>query len=124
MEQMELIGRGLSAGIWEGFVSAPAGTDPRIAVTHLGQPVEGVELASQGDGQWALRIPVPAAAITDGVHTVVISDADSGAVLGSFALIAGEPLAEDLRAEISLLRAELDLLKKAFRRHAATPEQG
>ena len=40
-----------------------------------------------------------------------------GEVLASFTLVAGVPLEEDLRAEISLLRAELDLLKKAFRRH-------
>jgi hypothetical protein len=29
------------------------------------------------------------------------------------------PLEEDIRAEVSLLRAELDLLKRAFRRHCA-----
>ena len=43
--------------------------------------------------------------------------ADWEEVLGSFTLIAGEALGDDLRAEVSLLRAELDMLKRAFRRH-------
>ena len=31
--------------------------------------------------------------------------------------IAGEAVSDDLRAEVELLRAELDMLKRAFRRH-------
>jgi hypothetical protein len=31
--------------------------------------------------------------------------------------MAGEVLSDDFRSEVSLLRAELDLLKRAFRRH-------
>jgi hypothetical protein len=38
-------------------------------------------------------------------------------LLGSFSIVAGDALAEDIRAELSLLRAELDMLKKGFRRH-------
>ena len=33
------------------------------------------------------------------------------------ALLAGEALSQDIRAEMALMRAELDLLKQAFRRH-------
>jgi hypothetical protein len=40
-----------------------------------------------------------------------------GMVLDQFTVIVGVPLEEDLRAEISLLRAELDLLKRSFQRH-------
>ena len=32
-------------------------------------------------------------------------------------MITGEPVEDDLRGEIDLLRAELDMLKRAFRRH-------
>ena len=32
-------------------------------------------------------------------------------------MITGEPLGDDIRAEVELLRAELDMLKRAFRRH-------
>ena len=60
---------------------------------------------------------MPQEAICDGVQTFAIREAASDEVLGSFTLIAGEALGDDLRAEVSLLRAELDMLKRAFRRH-------
>ena len=46
----------------------------------------------------------------------MISDG-GGTKLGHFSIIAGEALGEDLHAEVELLRAELDMLKRAFRRH-------
>jgi hypothetical protein len=109
----------LLAGVWEGLLTAPEGATPRLAATHLGQSLDGVALAPLSGGQWSVRVPVPPDTISDGVQTFVVTDADTGATLASFTLVAGEPLAEDLRAEIALLRAELDMLKQAFRRHAA-----
>ena len=105
----------LAGGVWEGVLRA--GAEPRLSVTHEGREVAGVGVAADGPGAWAVRVPVPAEAIADGVQTFVISDAVTGAVLGHFAVVAGDALALDLRAEIDLLRAELDLLKRAFRRH-------
>ena len=46
----------------------------------------------------------------------IISDEKTGMTLNSFALLFGEVLAEDIRAEMGLLREELDLLKRSFRR--------
>lgn len=40
-----------------------------------------------------------------------------GVTLARFTLVAGQALEEDIRAELNLLRAELDLLKRAFQRH-------
>jgi hypothetical protein len=117
MAALSLIPTGLAAGVWEGLISAPEGTTPELVASHLGTAIEGVALAPLSSGQWSVRVPVPAAAISDGVQTVVIADAASGEMLASFTLVAGEALAGDLRAEISLLRAELDILKRAFRRH-------
>lgn len=64
-------------------------------------------------------MPIPAERIADGVQTFVIRDRRTDQGLASFAIVAGDALAEDIRAEIGLLRAELDMLKKAFRRHCA-----
>ena len=72
---------------------------------------------SSAGGRWTVRVPIPADLISDGVQSFVISDATTGTTLSSFAIIAGDALAEDIRAEMDLLRAELDLLKRAFRRH-------
>lgn len=62
-------------------------------------------------------MPIPAEAVADGVQTFVIFDAAGSTRLGDFTLIAGEAVSDDLRAEVELLRAELDMLKRAFRRH-------
>lgn len=109
----------LFEGTWEGVLSGKAGAGtPEIEVTHLQQPLDGVEVSVRPEsGDWALRVPVPADRIADGVQTFVIRDRTSGTVLDSFSMVAGDALACDLRAEISLLREELDLLKRAFRRH-------
>ncbi|MEM1235110.1 MAG: hypothetical protein AAGH70_13390 [Pseudomonadota bacterium] len=102
-------------GVWEGMLSGPE-TVPALMVTHLEAPVEGVNVTPDGDA-WRVSVPIPSHAISDGVQTFLIKEAASGTTLASFALAAGEPLSEDLRAEVDLLRAELDLLKRAFRRH-------
>jgi hypothetical protein len=109
----------LFQGVWEGIVTGgPAGQRPAIAVTCLDQPVPGAELTTgAAEGGWHLRIPIPRAALSDGMHTILIRNADTGDTLASFAILAGEALADDLRAELDLLRAEVDLLKRAFRRH-------
>ena len=54
--------------------------------------------------------------IADGVQTFLISDKRSGETLDSFALMSGDALSYDIRAEMALLREELDMLKRAFRR--------
>jgi hypothetical protein len=42
---------------------------------------------------------------------------ETGETLAHFTIITGVPMEDDLRAEVDLLRAELDMLKRAFRRH-------
>ena len=59
----------------------------------------------------------PGRLLSDGVQTFLISDPDTGEKLASFAVLAGDALGDDIRAEMDLLRAELDMLKRAFRRH-------
>lgn len=107
-------------GIWEGILTQNKGVTalPQVQVLHLDKPVSGVLVTENTQaGHWLVQIPVPVELIADGVQTFVIADERTGDVLGSFSLIAGEPLAEDIRPEVDLLRAELDMLKRAFRRH-------
>ena len=110
----------LSQGIWEGVLSrdTSAAESPTIRVTYLDEPVAGVEVKEDAEsGQWILRVPIPTDAIADGVQTLLILDAKDGAPLDKITILAGEALADDIRAEMGLLRAELDMLKRAFRRH-------
>ncbi len=119
MPDLRLTRTRLVAGMWEGLLTGPDGAAPRLAVTHLGQALDGVQVSPHAAGQWIVRIPIAASLISDGVQTFLIADADDGTLLDSFTLIAGDALDQDIRAELSLLRAELEMLKNAFRRHAA-----
>lgn len=106
-------------GVWEGRIAGAGktGARPDIKVLYLDRPVEGAALTESDEaGVWDLSVPIPAEAIGDGVQTFLVTNG-AGEKLGDFALIAGEATADDLHAEVELLRAELDMLKRAFRRH-------
>lgn len=108
----------IRAGAWEGQLSGP--TDkPDIEVVLLEQKLPGTTVSQIPDrpGEWAIKVPIPAAVLNEGVQTFLIRDAQSGETLNHFTIITGVGMEDDLRAEIDLLRAELDMLKRAFRRH-------
>lgn len=115
-----LVKLGFRGGLWQGRLSAPAtgGRMPGIVVQSDGAAVAGVGLHADGPGSWVITVPVPAAALGDGVSTFVLLDGADGAALTSFAIATGEPAEDDLRAEVALLRAELDMMKRHFRRLA------
>lgn len=106
------------AGVWEGILTG-ARAAPALEALLRGRPVEGLSVtALAGEpGRWAVRLPIPAEALSDGVETLLIRDRATGETLGRVAVAAGAAADADLRSEIALLRAELDLLKAAFRRH-------
>lgn len=105
------------AGVWEGILTAPDGTVPVIEASHMGRSIEGIGLQPVPDNpaKFVVRVPIPAWALNEGVQTFLIRWGQTN--LAQFSLLAGEPLEQDLRAEINLLRAELDLLKRSFQRH-------
>jgi hypothetical protein len=107
----------IAGGVWEGILSGAKDGTPAIEALHAGRTVEGVEVVSIPGkaAQFAVRVPIPAWALNDGVQTFLVRSDE--VTLAQFTLIAGQPLDADLRAELSLLRAELDLLKRAFQRH-------
>ena len=113
---MTLVQTRIAGGVWEGALSG-AGDATVIEALHAGRTVEGVEVSPKSGkaGQFTVRVPIPAWALNEGVQTFVLRS--GGETLAQFTLVAGVPLDEDIRAEVSLLRAELDLLKRAFQRH-------
>lgn len=108
----------IRAGVWEGVLSG-AGEAPQIEAVHDGAALPDVALAPVPGrpGDHAVRVPIPAAVLSEGVQTVLLRDPGTGATLAHFTIVTGVPLDEDIRAEVDLLRAELDMLKRAFRRH-------
>ena len=111
----------MKEGVWEALLRREREENhadlPKVEVMLDNVAVPGVQVIPDQDGGYVLRVPVPKEAICDGVQTFVVRDAGSGEKLGAFTLIAGEGVEDDIRAEIALLRAELDMLKRAFRRH-------
>ena len=104
----------IAGGVWEAVLTGAAAA-PAVEVLTGGRAVEGVEVRPLPDGRLALRVPSPGWALNEGVQVFLVQA--GGTVLGRFTLIAGEAAEGDIRAELALLRAELDLLKRAFRRH-------
>jgi len=121
MAQMTLTKTRIHAGVWEGVLTVSAqDTDaPEVEVLHLGMPLRGVEITADDaePGRFLLRVTIPATLLSEGVQTFIIQDRDSGERLDSFTVVTGQPMEDDLRAELDLLRAELDLVKRALRRH-------
>ncbi len=121
MSDLKLTKTRLKEGVWEGIVRRDKEDShaelPQIEVTLEDRPLAGVELIADQEGAYVLRVPIPVKAIGDGVQTFLIRDKAAGVTLDHFTLIAGEGVENDIRAEIDLLRAELDMLKRAFRRH-------
>ncbi|MGB7319570.1 MAG: hypothetical protein WBC85_16525 [Planktotalea sp.] len=120
MSAFELSKTRLFEGVWEGLLTTVGDKDaqPNLGVTHLEKPLGDLQIQETGEpNQWALRVPIPVELIGDGAQTFLIFDKDTGETLDSFTIIAGDAVTDDIRAEVALLRAELDLLKRAFRRH-------
>jgi len=110
-------------GVWQGILEGAGTTPPDLSVSLGGHPLGPAEVAALDGrpGCFAVRAAIPPAALGEGVHTFTISTAGGGdaggTVLAHFTVMTGDALDADLRAELALLRAELDLLKRAFRRH-------
>ncbi|SEM70292.1 hypothetical protein SAMN05216227_1001144 [Pseudorhodobacter antarcticus] len=118
MSDVRLVKTRLRAGVWEGVLSGTNG-QPALEVLHLEAHIAGVSVTEVADcpGTWAVRVPIPAEALSEGVQTFLIREAASGDKLAHFTIITGVVMEDDIRAEMDLLRAELDMLKRAFRRH-------
>ncbi|MCU0817409.1 MAG: hypothetical protein MUF74_13480 [Cypionkella sp.] len=108
----------IRAGVWEGVLTG-AENKPALEVLLLERLVQGVTVDPVTDrpGDWLVRVPVPPEALNEGVQTFLIREAGQSETLAHFTIITGVAMEDDMRAEVDLLRQELDMLKRAFRRH-------
>ena len=119
--KFKLTKKQIISGHYEGLLraSSKGQKDPALEMIHLGNVVGGVSVeAVNSDGdEWLVRAEIPVEFLVDGVQTFLFVFAGRSNILDRFSMITGEPMEDDLRGEIDLLRAELDMLKRAFRRH-------
>jgi hypothetical protein len=114
---MKLTQTRIRGGVWEGVLTGAGGTPPKLDVLHLERPLPGVLVTAVPgrEGDFAVKVPIPAEVLSEGVQTLLIRHGSE--TLAHFTIITGVAMEDDVRAEIDLLRAELDMLKRAFRRH-------
>lgn len=118
MAEVSLIDGTIRAGVWHGIIHAA--DPPAIEIRHPGGTLEP-QLSERINGQadrWRVDVALPADLLEEGVRSFLVIDVAGGRTLQTLTLSAGVPLHEDLIAEVASLRAELEVLKAAFRRHA------
>lgn len=116
MSALKLTPTRFCQGVWHGILEQAGPDEPRVNVTHLDSRIPDVQVTKM-DKHWAIKVPIPIETIGDGVQAFIITDAMTDEKIGDFTIIAGDAAGSDIRTEVELLRAELDVLKRAFRRH-------
>jgi len=112
-----LLRRSFKSGLWEVELASPV--PPALEVrTDLGDMFAPEVMGGEGD-VWRVRLAIPTGMIGEGMQTFLLVDTATSDVVDRLPILVGGMVEEDLRAELDLMRAELDLLKKAFRRFAA-----
>ena len=122
---------GLKAGIWTGLIRRSDAPKP-ISLFHKGDSVGQARIAEAGEDVWQVAVNLPAERLNDGVSTFLLIESTSedgladpmGQQIASLSVSAGQALQQDVLAEMELIRSELDLLKKEFRRFGADGRQG
>lgn len=109
----------LHGGRYEGLYAGSP--EAGIEALHRGQVIAVAHITPDDTAPSRSRVALdlPASVIGEGVQVITLRSTLSGAVLDRITLMSGDPLDEDIRAEVALLRDELEMLKHAFRRHAS-----
>jgi hypothetical protein len=116
MSEERLVKVAFQGGRYEGELHAAEETG--IEAVHEGRVIATGRLV-HGEGATRVSVEIPAEILSDGVQVVTLRSTVTGAVLDRVTLLAGDALDEDIRAEVALLRDELEMLKRAFRRHVS-----
>lgn len=113
----------LQGGRYEGVLTGAGQTE--IEALHKGRIVAVAQVVSHPSEPGAMHVvlDLPSDVLSDGVQVVGLRSTATGEVLDRVTLMAGSALDEDIRSEITLLREELEMLKRAFRRHCADTAQ-
>ena len=108
----------LHNGLYTAHLSLPGipADAPDLALQYLGEDLPDAHLVHLSDDKWRLEVPILSNLLSDGVHTLLLVGDQGTDLLHSHVIASGTALSQDMRAELALMRAELDLLKRAFRR--------
>lgn len=122
---------GLKGGVWHGVLRR-SDAPRRVALTLLGEIVSIARISPDGEQQWRISVTLPVERIGEGLQTfILIADNGDGNEplqvgarrLAALPVVAGQALDRDVAADISFLKAEIDLLKRELRRLAVRADQ-
>jgi hypothetical protein len=121
MDGESLIRVRLQGGRYEGLLTCADSAGTGIEAVHEGRVIAAATLSPDEDRQssWRAAVDLPGEVIGEGVQVIALRSTTTGKVLDRITLMAGAPLDEDIRVELALLRDEVEMLKRAFRRHCA-----
>lgn len=89
---------------------------------RVGGRAFGTGAVSEYEEGARVRFPLPSSALNDGVSLVDLFRIPEGTHLGRYTLYGGDAMPDDIVAEVAMLWAELQALKKAFLTDAADPK--
>lgn len=116
----EVLKATVANGRYTARVSLPGHTDadspPALDLRLRDRSLDGLEIAHMRNEIWHVALDLPDDILTEGVQALLLTAQDGTQILHSYPIASGVTLSEDLVTEVALLRAELDLLKRAFRR--------
>lgn len=130
---MQFESHGLKGGLWRGRLTHPQGAPARITLILNGAVMAEGRMTADGEGASLVEVDLPREVLSEGMQTLLLrADAgEAGAeahpdakLLARLPLLAGRPLDDDMTAEITALRAELELVKRELRRFAANSRDG
>lgn len=107
-------------GVWEGVLTWSRQQPPELRLLHQNNQAGEIKVAKTDQAnRWFVSFRIPIDRLGDGVQTFIVEDATTGEPLTFESVVVGRHAEADLRAEIDVLKAELDLLKRSFRSHCA-----
>lgn len=116
MQKIELTELHITDGVWHGLLRGwPGDVPPELCAFRGEMALPAPDATAQG-GDWQVTLTVPSSAISGGMQIFTITTT-TGDVLAEFAVQSGRAVETNLRAEVALLRAELDMLKRVVRQH-------
>lgn len=118
---------GVKAGVWSGLLNCDE-KPGRVSLVHLGRVVAMGNISAAGEGVWRIEAEIPPSSLSDGIQTLLLlADNDEGDApdpgaerLATLTLITGGLLNADIQAELTLLRGEVELIKREIRRMSSS----
>ena len=116
---MKLTHTSVQAGVWTAILTEVRGAEtPEVDVRLGDQRLSDLTLRALGEagGRYELQVRIPQGAVSEDGGLISVADPATGSVIGMVQVSVGTPPDDDLRAEVTRLRQEMELVKDVLRR--------